>query len=239
MITYKPTSPIRAITFDLDDTLYDNWPFIRAAESYLHQYIETHYPRAARFSSRQWHSFKKSALAERPELKHDMGELRAVTLTKAFVQCGMRADQIPAAVGDCFDAFYFKRSDFTVSTEIRACLNKLSRRVPLVAITNGNVNLKQIGITRYFEYALHANLNQRMKPYPDMFEHAAALLQLAPNSILHVGDNLEKDIWAATRVGYSTAWYACNREMNINREHVMTLPHLQLSSLTNLEDLVR
>ena len=117
-------------------------------------------------------------------------------------------------------------------------MSSLAEKVPLVAITNGNVNLSQIGIDELFQLSLHAKENQPMKPHPCMFEKAAAHLNLPSKHILHVGDNLEKDIMGANQVGFQTAWYACNRSMNLAAEPVSTLPHVQLSSLEELLDLV-
>jgi len=36
------SSPIRAITLDLDDTLWPIWPVIERAEQALHEWLEAH-----------------------------------------------------------------------------------------------------------------------------------------------------------------------------------------------------
>jgi putative hydrolase of the HAD superfamily len=238
VIIYKPFAKIHAISFDLDDTFYANWPYIVEAEQYLRSYISEHYPQAAYYSSSDWFGFKNAALKEDPELRHDMGALRLITLRSAFEKSGLPKADINQAVKKCFDAFYFKRSDFKVDDDIHHTLATLARKVPLVAITNGNVNLQQIGIDTYFTHVLHATKEQRMKPYPDMFNKAATLLSLAPEHILHVGDNLEKDVWGATRAGFKSAWFAYDRPMNLNTEQVLTLPHVQLDSLASIEYLL-
>jgi putative hydrolase of the HAD superfamily len=141
-------------------------------------------------------------------------------------------------VSDCFNTFYHKRSDFAVSPHVHQVLQTLSKSLPIVAITNGNVNCVQIGIAKYFTHILHATKKQRMKPYPDMFALAANLLQLPAKHILHVGDNLEKDVWGATRAGYSSAWFAYDRKMDLRKESVSTLPHIQLHALSEIESLI-
>ncbi|MFC4701101.1 HAD-IA family hydrolase [Glaciecola siphonariae] len=239
MIVYKPLGIIKAITFDLDDTFYANWPYIVEAEQHLREFIAEHYPQAAHYDSADWLAFKKQALEEDPALRHDMGELRTLTLTKAFVNCGVSSDKIPEAVSQCFDTFYHKRSDFSVDKSIHKALRKLAKRVPLVAITNGNVNVKQIGIAKYFTHVLHSSKSRRMKPHSDMFIEAARLLDLRPNQILHVGDNLEKDVWGATQAGYYSAWFAYDRDMVLSRETVRTLPHLQLQSIAQLKKVLK
>jgi putative hydrolase of the HAD superfamily len=239
VIIYKPIGNISALSFDLDDTFYSNWPYIVEAEQHLRWHISQHYPLAAHYQSADWLTFKQQALAEDPELKHDMGALRTITLSKAFTQCGTPSEQISHAVTDCFDTFYNKRSDFEVDRSIHQALEKLAGKIPLVAITNGNVNLAQIGIAKYFTYVLHSSKQQRMKPYADMFKEAARLLSLPPRQILHVGDNLEKDVWGATRAGFYSAWYAYDREMKLQNEAVLTLPHVQLNAISQIYDLLR
>ena len=46
MRIYRGLKPIKAMTFDLDDTLYDNWPVIMKVEkavSYTHLTLPTIY----------------------------------------------------------------------------------------------------------------------------------------------------------------------------------------------------
>ena len=67
-----------------------------------------------------------------------------------------------------------------------------------------------------------------------MFHEAADMLSLPPKAILHVGDNLEKDVMGAIKAGMQSAWIAANREMNLSREAVTLLPHVELSALDDL-----
>ena len=73
-----------------------------------------------------------------------------------------------------------------------------------------------------------------MKPNKAMFVAAQVHLNIPPENILHVGDNLQKDIYGALRAGYQTAWYAEDRKMNMLNEKTYVLPHVQLSQLTQL-----
>lgn len=239
MIVYKPLDTIRAITFDLDDTLYDNWPYVKRAEQYLLTYIAEYYPQAAHINKREWQQFRLDALREAPNLKHDVGMLRTVTLTKGFIYAGMHTDEIPDAVTDCFDVFYRQRSNFRVESTHTEVLGYLSKKLPLVAITNGNVDCQKIGIADYFTHILHAGKDGRMKPSEDMFNKASLLLEVPPEKILHVGDNFEKDIEGAIHAGYQTAWYAANRAMDINNENVSILPNLQLTEFSELKSIIK
>jgi HAD superfamily hydrolase (TIGR01509 family) len=239
MIVYKPLSHIRAISFDLDDTLYDNMPYIYEAERGLSEYITQYYPVASVITQTQWQDIRTTALKEQPKLFNDLGLLRATVMTKGFLLAGMPSHLISEAVTDCFDYFYFKRSDFKVHKSARKILKKLAKKLPIAAITNGNVNCKAIGIEKYFSCIVHAGSSHQMKPHRAMFDYVSASLNIPNENILHVGDDLEKDIQGATDAGYQTAWLAVNRSMHLRNEEVSILPHVQLSELKDLYKLIK
>jgi HAD superfamily hydrolase (TIGR01509 family) len=238
MIVYRPLSHIRALSFDLDDTLYDNMPHIHSAEHALSEYICEHYPLASGIAKTQWRDIRLASLKEKPELLNDLGLLRATVLTKGFLMVGMPSHLISAAVIKCFDYFYFKRSDFELPKSVHRVLKKLSKRVPIAAITNGNVNCKAIGIEKYFSCIIQASPSFPMKPNRAMFDHVAATLDIPSKNILHVGDDLDKDIKGAIDAGFQSAWLAVNRPMHLGNEYVSMLPHVQLSELKELSKLV-
>ncbi len=238
MIIYKPTPKIAAMTFDLDDTLYHNWPYLIEAEKGLLNYISERYPDSSHLHKDDWQQFKHRALRDDPTLFSDMGELRRTVLNEGLKQGGYTGSALKNAVDDCFEWFYYQRSNFKVSDTVVAVLSALAKKLPLIAITNGNVNTKQIGIDDYFQTVLKASRNSPMKPHPHMFDEAAGLLATSREKILHVGDNLVKDVWGASISGFSTAWHACDRKMDIRAEPVKILPNLEVHQLEELTHLV-
>lgn len=234
MIIYKPTPKIQAMTFDLDDTLYDNWPLIVEAEKGLLNFIAEEYPNASHLGKDDWQQYKRQALRDDPELFSDMGDLRRIILTKGLQESGYSGAKLTDAVNVCFDWFYFERSNFRVGEAECQLLAKLSQHIPLIAITNGNVNTQQIGLDGYFQQVLKASRQRPMKPHRHMFDEAANYLNVKRSSILHVGDNLEKDVWGAVNSGFSSAWHACDRPMQIRNEPVKVLPHVEIHQLDEL-----
>ncbi|MFQ3248423.1 HAD-IA family hydrolase [Glaciecola sp.] len=234
MIIYKPTPKIKAMTFDLDDTLYDNWPYIIEAEKGLLNFIAKEYPDSSHLTKDDWQQYKRSALRDDPELFSDMGDLRRVVLSKGLEEAGYRGQALERAVQTCFDWFYFERSNFKVGDAECQLLAKLSEQIPLIAITNGNVNTQQIGIDGYFQKVLKASRQSPMKPSPHMFDEAAKLLSIERASILHVGDHLIKDVWGACNAGFSSAWHACDRPMKLRNETVQVLPNVEIKHLNEL-----
>lgn len=239
MIVYKALANIEAISFDLDDTLYNNSPYIEAAESALISYIEEQYPIAAHLTSHDWIILKRAALQDYPELGNDISQLRMKTLQNGFHLARMEPNLIPSAVSDCFNMFHKARSNFMVSNEVLNVLKALAQVVPLAAITNGNVDCKAIGIDRYFTSIIHASPKTPMKPHSSMFNFTSEALNIPATNILHVGDDLEKDIQGAIQAGFQSAWFAMNRPMQLNREtKAPLLPHVQLNKLSELTILV-
>lgn len=235
---FRSIGPIEGLTFDLDDTLYDNHPLMIVAEQRLLDYLARHYPDTQDMTVHHWRAIKNEQLQIHADLASDMGELRKRTLRAGLTTRGYSGQTLNNAVQDCFEFFYFERSNFEISKTIHSLLSELSKRLPLVAITNGNVNMQQVGLDGYFTHCFKANLANPMKPHPHMFELASSKLNIKPGRLLHVGDNFEKDVQGAIAAGYQSAWFACNRPMQLNRQRINVLPHIQLDRLEELLELV-
>ena len=238
MIFYRRWQPVKAITFDLDDTFYDNHPYIRKAEAEQFAFMHQHFPASQALTQAHWQRIRKQVILQNPSFKGDMIKLRRAVLTLGLAECGLTGQALEDAVEAIYQHFFFYRSDFQIRDEVKVVLKSLSAKYPLVAITNGNVDMERVGLAPYFSLALHASTLQPMKPSPVMFNKAASFLKLAPQHILHVGDHLKKDVWAAIQCGYRAGWYADNREMRLQSESVNVLPDVAFSHLKELVDLL-
>lgn len=238
MIYYRQLATIKAMSFDLDDTLYDNAPYMRKAEQQLMVFLHRSFSKTRHTDHAFWRRCKARQLFTQPELHSDMGLLRKKTIQQGLFACGYSEAQAEAGSEQCFQYFYQQRSDFKVDKNICSLLSRLARKIPLIAITNGNVDLDRIGIGRSFQLCFKANLTQPMKPSRHMFNQAVEYLSLPAKQILHVGDNLNTDVYGAINAGFASAWYAHNRPMRILKEPVKVLPHVQLHQLNELEQLI-
>ncbi|GGD71226.1 HAD-IA family hydrolase [Lacimicrobium alkaliphilum] len=238
MIIYRPLQPITALSFDLDDTLYNNHRIMVRAERALLDFLHLEYPDTATHGIEFWRQIKAELLQQRPDLHNDMGELRRQQLYQGLHSCGYRSETLATATQVAFDYFYAQRSDFKVDQSVCSLLDKLAQKLPLVAITNGNVNLEKIGIAGYFSACYHASMKQPMKPHTCMFNAAQQHLGIPTRQILHIGDGLRNDIAGALNAGYQAAWFAANRPMSISDEPAGVLPHVQLDRLEELLQLV-
>jgi HAD superfamily hydrolase (TIGR01549 family) len=238
MIYYRKLFPIQAITIDLDDTLYDNFPYIIAAEKALTAFLHLHYPDTQATDIEYWRQQKNRVLLSHPEFKNDIGQLRKSTLQNGLSSLGYKDAELSKATEDSFQYFYQQRSNFLVDKTICSLLSELAETLPIVAITNGNVDVNKIGVGQFFHACYQASVTQPMKPHSAMFNAASKFLNIPATNILHVGDNLMKDVAGAMSAGYQTAWYAHDRPMNLNNERTGVLPHVQLDSLEELKFLI-
>lgn len=235
---YRPLPKVKAISFDLDDTLYDNHPVIVNAEKGLRDLLAADYPQAAKLDHQAIMTIKRQVIEQDIRLASDMGEQRKQVL-RVMLQNDVHSEQeLTTAVSRCFAVFYDLRSKFQINKTIHSCLATLADKVPLVAITNGNVDVTAIGLDWYFQFSLHASLEYAKKPYPDMFTETTKRLNIPPQHILHVGDGLVNDVFGGYQAGFSTAWFAINRHMDLANEKVKVLPNIQLYSLDELALLV-
>ncbi|RYV03058.1 HAD family hydrolase [Shewanella sp. OPT22] len=229
--------PIKVISFDLDDTLYDNRPYIDKAETEFLLFMKHHFPAEHQWESHFWWSEKKKLEAENPAVSHDTWKSREDNAYRILLNMGYSPQGAKAGAKAGLDHFLHYRSDFKVPEKSIELLKLLATKFKLIGISNGNVDPKRIGIAQYFEFILHAGNGHRMKPAPDMFIESCSRLQVQPQEILHVGDNFAADVVGARLFGCQAAWLnpAFGR---VEKELPDSLlPHISLDSVFELTSL--
>jgi putative hydrolase of the HAD superfamily len=195
--------PIRAITLDLDDTLWPFAPIAARVERVLHDWLLRHCPHTAqRFPIEAMRALREQVNAEHPHRAHDLSAMRRLTLARAMQLSG----DDPAHADAAFDAFYAERNRVDLYPDVPAALPRLAARVPLAALSNGNADLARIGLERHFRFQLGAAEHGTGKPDASIFHAACARLALAPHEVLHVGDDAELDVRGAQRAGLRSGW---------------------------------
>ena len=194
---------IRAITLDLDDTLWPFAPIGARVDHVQHAWLEANCPRtAARFPVDAMRRLRDVINAEHPHLAHDFSRLRKLTLARAMELAG---DDV-AHVEPAFEAFFAERNRVECYPDAIAALERIAARVPVAAVTNGNADLERIGLRGHFVFQLGASQHGAPKPDPGIFLAACAKLGEAPHHVLHVGDDIELDVMGAARAGLRTCW---------------------------------
>ncbi len=230
--SFEP-SRVRAITLDLDDTLWPIWPTIERAEKALHDWLVEYAPMtAAMFSSPSaLRDIRSHMAAHRPELGNDLSAMRRESIRLALY----RAGENPLLAEQAFEVFFAERQRVTLFDEVRESLEFLAARFPLVSLSNGNADLDRVGIAPYFRAAVSARAFGVGKPDPRIFHAAAGAVDVAAPHVLHVGDDATLDALGAVNAGMQAAWV--NRADQLWPHQVQ--PHLVLGNLTELCDLFR
>lgn len=235
---YRTLQPVRAITFDLDDTLYDNGPVIQKTSQAAHATLQSLHPSLSHFSLDDYTRVRHQLRLEEPEIYHDVSEWRRRTTMRVLTDAGLMGEEALAGTTKVMDEFTYWRSQITVSAGVHHILADLARSAPLVAVTNGNVDLHRCGIAKYFMTILRAGPDGRAKPWSDMYHRAAEYLGLPEKNILHVGDHLSADVAGALGAGMQACWFNPRGDNLRLQNSALLLPHLEISRLTSLISLV-
>ena len=195
--------PLKAILFDLDDTLWPIAPVIAEAERTLHAWLGEHAPRVAqRFSIAELRARRMALLAARPELHVDLASLRRAGLQAAFAELGEDERHIDGAMRH----FLAARNAVQLYDDVLPGLEKVKARLIMGTITNGNADLEVVGMAHHFKVSLAAPDFGSAKPDPAIFLAACAALGVAPAETAYVGDDLKLDVEGAQRAGLRAVW---------------------------------
>ncbi|MGJ7603655.1 HAD family hydrolase [Variovorax sp. LT1R20] len=195
---------ISAISLDLDDTLWPIWPTIERAEAVLQEWLLREAPKTASLllTPGILRELREATEKERSDLAHDLSALRRESIRTALKRSG----EDPALADPAFDAFFAERQRVTLYDDALPALKWLSERYPLVAVSNGNADIHQTGVGRWFRTAFNARAFGSGKPHAPIFRAAAASVGLLPKDVLHVGDDAELDVVGALNAGMQAAW---------------------------------
>ena len=238
MYFYRRLKPIKAITFDLDDTLYDNHPVIRKTTAESHRFLQAYHPDLHDFSVEAYQQLRDRLLAQEPDIYHDVTEWRRRTVEQAMLEVGLSPAEAQEGAEKVMAVFAHWRSQVTVAPETHVALAALAERVPLVAITNGNAEPHLFGLDSYFQFVLRAGPHGRAKPYQDMYHLAAQRLDLPLENILHVGDDLTTDVAGALRCGMQACWINLREGNLMQIDDARLLPHVEITQLASLTALI-
>ena len=224
--------PIRVICFDLDDTLWPIEPVIDYAEEQLHYWLSQYYPRVAeQFDPPTFRQLRQQLLEIQPQLSCDLNQLRKMSLAQAAAQVGYSDSLVEPA----FAVFMTARHQVQLYDDVLPTLTRLQHHYRICALTNGNADVRRLGLGDWFEATFFAREIGAAKPHPALFEAVCHYTQAQPAEIVHIGDDAICDIAGAAAVGMKTVW--------INRfPHKIwsgtILPDAIISSLTELEPLL-
>ncbi|GAC1453304.1 MAG: HAD family hydrolase [Steroidobacteraceae bacterium] len=194
---------VRAIAFDLDNTLWDVEPVLARAEAELQAWLAARAPRiAARLSAADMRRGREELAQREPHRAHDVTYLRLAVLARHAREHGY--DETLAH--EAFAVFLAARNQVEVFPDVAPALARLRRRFKLGSLSNGNADLRHIGLDHFFAVSLNARDIGAAKPERRCFEQLARELDCHAHQILYVGDEPLLDVAAARAAGFGTVW---------------------------------
>jgi putative hydrolase of the HAD superfamily len=194
---------IKALTLDLDDTLWPVRPAIERAEREVHAWLDQNAPATARrFDIHALRGMREAVAVENPHWGHDFTRMRLASIARALTLAGDDA----ALAAPAFEVFLAARNRVELFADTRPALARLSRQWPIVALTNGNADLHSIGLADHFTATLSAREFGVGKPDSRIFHEACRQLGAKPREVLHVGDDWTLDVLGAHAAGLRSAW---------------------------------
>lgn len=194
---------IRAVAFDLDNTLWHVDPVIERAEARWLDWLRKNCPRIPeRHSIEELRASRLALAAREPHNAHDFTYLRIASLAHHARECGY--DESIAE--EAFEIFIAERNRLDLYPDVRAGLARLSTRYALATLSNGNADLGRIGVADLFSVSLNARGIGAAKPDRRCFEQLVQGLSLAPHEVIYVGDDPVLDVEAGRAAGLKTAW---------------------------------
>ncbi|MGV3498511.1 MAG: HAD family hydrolase [Hydrogenophaga sp.] len=220
---------IKAISLDLDDTLWPIWPTIERAEATLAAWLREHAPATAALAGdpQALREARHYLQIKRPDLSHDLSALRRESIRFVLLKAG----DDPMLAEPAFEVFFAERHRVELFDDALPALEWLASRYPVVAVSNGNADVHRVGLGQHFHAALSAREFGVGKPDARIFHAAADAAGVRPSEVLHVGDDAQLDALGALVAGLQVAW--------LNRggqawEHAPLMPHTTVPDLMTL-----
>jgi putative hydrolase of the HAD superfamily len=224
----KPAA-VKAVLFDLDDTLWPIEPVIARAEQLLFDWLRDHAPAVTRqFTIESLRQQRLDLVASNPVFKFDLWQLRHAALTSAFKSVGEDPGKVDAAMA----VFSEARHAVTPFADVEPALTRLRlhQRLLLGTVSNGFADLGKIGLAQHFQVSIAAHRFGRGKPDPAIFHAACSALNVAPEETVYAGDDPMLDVVGAQQAGLQAVW--------INRfERVLPAGVSAQASCTSLHEL--
>jgi HAD superfamily hydrolase (TIGR01549 family) len=244
--------PIRAVVFDLDDTLIVEETSARASlgnithhlpEVRAEDLIEAILARA----HRNWHDGPSYPLCQ------ELGFSSWEGLWSTFADCHPRLDPLRAwaphyreqtwkeglaALGHQDPELALLMADAYVEAQRTAhplidgadtVVRELGARFRIGLLTNGptdiqTIKLEHAGLTGCFDTVVMSGQAGMGKPSPAVFARVLDDLGVSPDQAVMVGNSWERDVEGARAAGMGAVWIAADRAVGSARDGVLTVP---------------
>lgn len=227
-------SEIKAISFDVDGTLWD-------FEDALQRGLEAALQEIQRINPEGTEGFTVDYLDRAWVLERDrqwgtitdLNRLRYDAMRRAFVDIDTPDNEL---ANRATEAYIRERNhDNRPFDDVVPALEALQGMYTLGTLTNGSMRPERLGLEELFDFLVmsveHGGIE---KPDPRIFAIAVREARCEPHELLHVGDHIEYDVRGANDAGVKSVWL--NR-IGESRPADVT-PDLEVCSLRELTDVL-
>jgi len=201
---------IRAIGFDLDNTLFDHR---EAASRGLGLLIDekgwTYH--GTESAGRQWHRLEDLFFAQYVAGTMTLTEHRRARMRNFLASTDAHIDE--SELDDLWNDYLHHYSDSWVAyPDVLVTLTELKETgYKMAVLTNGQqaqqeAKLNAMGLTHLFEAVLAIGTVDALKPNQGAFQHLCRVLECEPSEVLFVGDDIEYDVRASISAGLQGVW---------------------------------
>ena len=226
-------APVKTLTFDGDDTLWDFRSGMETALALTLKELRRIVQSAAaqKLTIREMIDIRDCVAKEMGDTVN-LDEIRNAAFDKTLEHIGA-PDRVVA--GRLFSTYKDARlSETRPYADAPATLKRLKEHYRIGLISNGNSGPVLSRLPVAFDFAVFAQDCGFAKPDRRIFELALAAGDCVPAEVLHVGDSLEHDVLGANNIGICSVWL--NRQESSNETHIT--PDIELRSLTELTALL-
>ncbi|TOM86467.1 HAD family hydrolase [Vibrio parahaemolyticus] len=207
---------LKAIFFDMDETLCGTSQADKAAGQKFAAWIQQTYPQVSdpqAFLQRYLQGVYKKLNAEFPQLVAllpDENAFRCGLIQTILAENGIHIDAEQAQQAQhYFDSA--RMGAFTFFPGVKEMLMDLRKHYKLVVITNGPVfsqhpKLKATQMDEWVDHIIVGGEEPEEKPAASIFQKALNLVDVKPEEALHIGDSLAADIAGANNMGILSVW---------------------------------
>lgn len=188
---------ITCVTFDLDDTLYDEVEYCRSGFASVAEFLADlpDYPSAQRIFSCLW--------------QHFGGGNRTKTFNAALDELGLTYDD--TLIPELIEIYRGHAPNISLPDDSKEILCQLGGKYKLALLTDGflpaqRLKVQALGLEEYFQCIIYTEELGRecWKPSPAGFEKLIETVKVKPENIAYVADNEKKDFIAPNQLGFLT-----------------------------------
>lgn len=200
-------SRIELVCFDLDDTLWPIHDTMRAAEKHLREWLGREAPLLGQPQLDDWLAWRQHVLSSNPQLQYQLSELRRRVLQHGLQAAGYTELQAGELAEAGFQAFLDARHQLTLFSDALPTLEALKADYRLAVLSNGNADLRRLGLDHHFEVILSADGLGIGKPHAAAFDAVLSRAGLTAERCVHIGDHLNDDVAGAKQAGLAAIWF--------------------------------